>query len=442
MNEIVRAVRKFLRTSFRLDGDRADESVIIESITNNVSFRGTNLWTLIFAILIASIGLNVNSTAVVIGAMLISPLMGPIMGIGLGIGILDFGLMKKGLKNLLIAAVFAIATSYIYFLLSPLHEARNEIVARTTPSIWDVLIAFFGGLAGIIAATRQEKSNVLPGVAIATALMPPLCTAGFGLATREWYYFLGAIYLFFINGFFICVATFLIVRYLKLKIRRFATRAQHRGVVRSIWIVAIVTLVPSIFLAVRIVQRTIFEENAKSFVQNEFRFTRTQVVNQAYNYDRHHPTIELLLIGEELSKHKLDSLRGRMSHYGLDSSSLVVRQGLNAKREIDLAQIKASILGDIFPPKGADSTAPPPNKLEMPLPELGAELNTLFPGLKSYSLTNTIVHEQASGKTDTLPLLVAGFSRILPAREKKTIENWLIERCHSDTASVIINYEK
>ena len=442
MKEILVATRRFLRNSFRLDADRADESVIIESITANVSFRGTNLWTLIFAILIASIGLNVNSTAVIIGAMLISPLMGPIMGIGLGIGILDFGLMKKGLKNLLIAAVFAIATSYIYFLLSPLHEARNEIVARTTPSIWDVLIAFFGGLAGIIAATRREKSNVLPGVAIATALMPPLCTAGFGLATREWYYFLGAIYLFFINGFFICVATFLIVRYLKLKIRRFATRAQHRGVVRSIWIVAVLTLLPSVYLAVRIVQRTIFEENAKSFVQNEFRFTRTQVVHQSYQYDRHHPTIELLLIGEELSKRKLDSLRGRMSHYGLDSSSLVVRQGLNAKREIDLAQIKASILEDIFPPKPADSVATSTNKLQIALPDIGNELNTLFPGLKSYSLTNTIIHDQASGKADTLPLLVAGFSRTLPLREKKTLNSWLIQRCKTDTAAVIINYEK
>jgi len=196
MKEILTAISRFIKDRFSLDEDKADEALIIESIDRNVHFKGTNLWTLIFAILIASIGLNVNSTAVIIGAMLISPLMGPIMGIGLGIGIIDFDLMKRGIKNLMIAALLSIITSFLYFSLSPLHEARTEILARTTPSIWDVLIAFFGGMAGIIAGTRKEKSNILPGVAIATALMPPLCTAGFGLATGEVYYFFGAIYLF------------------------------------------------------------------------------------------------------------------------------------------------------------------------------------------------------------------------------------------------------
>ncbi len=196
MKEIIIAIRNFLRDRFNLNEDKADEQLIIESIKRDVNFKGTNLWTLIFAVLIASIGLNVNSTAVIIGAMLISPLMGPIMGIGLGIGIIDFDLMKRGIKNLLIAAVFSIITSSLYFAITPLHEANSELLARTTPSLWDVFIAFFGGLAGIIAGTRKEKSNVLAGMAIATALMPPLCTAGFGLATGNWVYLLGALYLF------------------------------------------------------------------------------------------------------------------------------------------------------------------------------------------------------------------------------------------------------
>ncbi|MGZ5135653.1 MAG: DUF389 domain-containing protein, partial [Flavitalea sp.] len=176
MNEILLAIKKFINERFSLNEDRADERLIIASIRRHVDFRGVNLWTLIFAILIASIGLNVNSAAVVIGAMLISPLMGPIMGIGLGIGINDFELVKKGLKNLTIAACISIAVSTCYFLITPLHEARSELLARTSPSIWDVLIAFFGGMAGIVAGTQKEKSNVIPGVAIATALMPPLCT--------------------------------------------------------------------------------------------------------------------------------------------------------------------------------------------------------------------------------------------------------------------------
>ena len=263
----MQSIRKFLNEQFTLDEDKADEGLIIESINRNVAFKGTNLWTLVFAILIASIGLNVNSTAVVIGAMLISPLMGPIMGIGLGIGIYDFNLMKRGIKNLLIAAVFSIITSFIYFSLSPLHEAKTELLARTTPSIWDVLIAFFGGMAGIIAGTRKEKSNILPGVAIATALMPPLCTAGFALATGKMYFFLGAVYLFFINSLFICLATFIIVRYLKFKTTKYASVSQQKKVVRYIWIIVTLTILPSIYLAFRIVQKTIFEENARQFIQ-------------------------------------------------------------------------------------------------------------------------------------------------------------------------------
>jgi len=210
MKSFFQGIFFFLSERFNLHEDKEDESTIIESIRKNVDFRGANLWALIFAIFIASIGLNVNSTAVIIGAMLISPLMGPIMGIGLGIGINDFQLVKKGLKNLLIATVISIITSTLYFWITPLHEAQSELLARTSPSLWDVFVAFIGGLAGIVAGTRKEKSNVIPGVAIATALMPPLCTAGFGLAIGNLYYFFGAIYLYFINSLFICISTFLI----------------------------------------------------------------------------------------------------------------------------------------------------------------------------------------------------------------------------------------
>lgn len=199
----------YLRDRFDLEEGKEDELETIDYISKNVEFKGANLWILIFAIFVASIGLNVNSTAVIIGAMLISPLMGPIMGIGLAAGINDFELLKRSFRNLGVAVFIAILTSTVYFYITPIHDAQSELLARTEPTVWDVLIALFGGLAGIIAGSRKEKSNAVPGVAIATALMPPLCTAGYGLATGNLYYFIGAFYLFFINSVFISLSTYL-----------------------------------------------------------------------------------------------------------------------------------------------------------------------------------------------------------------------------------------
>ena len=197
-------------------GEEQKEKVL-ENIKSNISFRGSNLWILACAIVIASVGLNVNSTAVIIGAMLISPLMGPIVGAGFALAIYDFELLKKSGKNLLIATIVSLIVATLYFYLSPFKVAQSELLARTSPNIYDVLIAFFGGLVGVIAITRVEKGNPIPGVAIATALMPPLCTAGYGLAMGNFSYFLGAFYLYTINCFFICISTFFILKYLKYK---------------------------------------------------------------------------------------------------------------------------------------------------------------------------------------------------------------------------------
>jgi uncharacterized hydrophobic protein (TIGR00271 family) len=197
---------------FKLDHEREDLKTVIANIETGVVFRGTNLWILIFAIFVASLGLNVNSAAVIIGAMLISPLMGPIMGMGLGVGINDLRLLRKSMYNFSIATVVALSTSTVFFLISPLSDAHSELLARTSPTIYDVLVALFGGFAGMVATLSKQKGNVLPGVAIATALMPPLCTAGYGLATMQLTFFFGAFYLFIINTVFIALATFIIVR--------------------------------------------------------------------------------------------------------------------------------------------------------------------------------------------------------------------------------------
>lgn len=191
-----------------LHNGEEEKNKVLENVTANISFRGSNLWILACAIIIASIGLNVNSTAVIIGAMLISPLMGPIVGAGSAFGTYDFALLRKSMKNLLISTVVSLFVSAFYFYLSPFKDVQSELSARTSPNIYDVLIAFFGGLVGVIAITRVEKGNPILGVAIATALMPPLCTAGYGLATFNLSYFAGAFYLYTINCFFICIATF------------------------------------------------------------------------------------------------------------------------------------------------------------------------------------------------------------------------------------------
>lgn len=215
-------IRDFFVRNFDVRQEKEDELETIESIRKGIEFKGTNLWVLIFATFVASLGLNTNSTAVIIGAMLISPLMGPIMGFGLGLGISDFDLIKRSFRNFATATVFSVITSTLFFLISPISEAQSELLARTQPTVYDVLIAFFGGLAGIVASSTKSKGNVIPGVAIATALMPPLCTAGFGLASGNLYYFFGAFYLYFINTVFISLATYVVVRLYNPQIEMFA----------------------------------------------------------------------------------------------------------------------------------------------------------------------------------------------------------------------------
>ena len=199
-NRNIFAIKAFLREYLDLRKDKDNELATVDSIRKGVEFKGANLWILIFAIFMASLGLNVNSTAVIIGAMLISPLMGPIMGVGLSVGLNDFELMKRSLKSFLITTAFSVTTATIFFLLAPIAGSQSELLARTSPTIYDVFIALFGGLAGVVALSTKEKGNVIPGVAIATALMPPLCTAGYGLASGNLIYFLGAFYLYFIKS--------------------------------------------------------------------------------------------------------------------------------------------------------------------------------------------------------------------------------------------------
>lgn len=295
----------------------SDPEATIEGIRKDISFKGHAAWILIFSILIASIGLNSNSTAIVIGAMLISPLMGPIIGIGTAIGIQDVDMMKRALKNLGIAVFISLVTSTIYFSLTPLNLEQSELLARTKPTILDVFVAFFGGFSGIIAGSRKEKSNVIPGVAIATALMPPLCTAGYGLASGMYSYFFGAFYLFFINSVFISLSTFIVVKYLRFPVKTFIDRARYRKY-RSILIAFLIIVVtPSAVIFLRVIQETRFKIAVEKFINENTNFKGSELLTNKVTYNDSLSVIDLYYMGKKIEENQVIFLNEMIPRYGL-----------------------------------------------------------------------------------------------------------------------------
>ena len=278
--------------------DIADPQLTIEGIKRDVEFRGFNLWILVFSIFICSIGLNVDSTAVVIGAMLISPLMGPIMGIGLGVGVQDKATVRSSLGNLAVAASIAILTSAFYFFISPIHEASNELFARTQPTFLDVMVALLGGLAGILAGSRKEKSNVVPGVAIATALMPPLCTAGYGLANGEWGFFFGGAYLFLINTMLIATATTLVIRYLRFPVVNVVDTVTEKRYKRQFSLLLLGMMIPSAYIFYVTVSTSIEDGRIQAFIEDRVNYPGTEIVGQDIDREGEVPRLNLVLLGE------------------------------------------------------------------------------------------------------------------------------------------------
>jgi uncharacterized hydrophobic protein (TIGR00271 family) len=347
-------LKQYLRTLFDLRAD-ADEAGTVESIKKSVDFTGANLWALVCAIFIASIGLNTNSTAVIIGAMLISPLMGPITGMGLALGTNDLELLKRSARNLAIAILISILTSTLYFFISPLQEVQSELLARTRPTIYDVLIATIGGLAGIIAGSRQSKiNNAIPGVAIATALMPPLCTAGFGLATGRPSFFFGAFYLFSINSVFICFSTFLIVRFLRFRRVSFLNTERERRVKTYMALFAIGTLLPSIYTAWDVIQESVFESRARAFISESFTFSDSQVINSQFEYRAGKPLIKVTLIGEPLNANAQQQLRNRLAFHHIPEAELQLNQPRSGSEDLAKqfdtmnTQLRVGIVEDLY----------------------------------------------------------------------------------------------
>lgn len=446
----VSVLRKFMKEYLDLRKDKDNELLTVESIRKGVTFKGANLWILIFATFMASLGLNVNSTAVIIGAMLISPLMGPIMGIGLAVGINDFELMKRSAKSYLIATVFSVVTSTVFFLISPLSEAQSELLARTSPNIYDVLIALFGGLAGVVALSTKEKGNVIPGVAIATALMPPLCTAGYGIATGNLAFFLGAFYLYFINTVFIALATFLGVRVMHFRVKDFVDKSRELKVRKYIILIVILTMIPAFYLTIGIIQETVFRGAANRFISEEIDFENTQIIDRFINYGKAKDDreIRLVLVGEELPSSSIAMIAAKMDKYNLEGTKLNIIQG--AKGDIpDVKSLKAMVLEDFYKEsqiklkkqqEELDSlhTMIGGYKLYEDLSGLSHEISVLYPSVQSVSVGESNNFKIASKNREAITWVIITTSEPISKADEAQITKWLEARLKKENVKLII----
>lgn len=431
MNSILHKIINFIN----LHTGEEDRQKVLENVKSNISFRGSNFWILACAIVVASVGLNVNSTAVVIGAMLISPLMGPIVGAGFGLGIYDFDLLKKALKNLLIATIVGLVVSTIYFYLSPFKETQSELLSRTSPNIYDIFIAFFGGLVGVIAITRVEKGNPIPGVAIATALMPPLCTAGYGLAIGNYSFFFGAIYLYVINCVFICIATFLIVKYLKYPSVKQIDESREKKVRYAMTSLILVMIIPSVYFAYILIQEKKFNQKIELFINDEFTSKGYTILYKKIKTNLNPKKIELVFLAKRTTKDELEILNERLKTYGIENTVLRIRQ--------DTTDIKKYISSQINTEKSIL------NKKDLTIAELKkqlkknsynnatilAEAKIIFPEIENLSISNHI-YDENTDKAKVIPVMVYKSKIELSKSSKQKLVLWLQQRLSKEKVEI------
>lgn len=407
---------------------------VIENITSTISFRGSNLWILACAILIASVGLNVNSTAVIIGAMLISPLMGPIVGAGFGLGMYDFELVKKSIKNLLIATFVSLAISTLYFYASPFKEAQSELLARTSPNIYDILIAFFGGLVGVIAVTRVEKGNPIPGVAIATALMPPLCTAGYSLALGNIGYFLGAMYLYAINCVFICIATFIIVKFLKYPVTQQLDLKREKQVKYGITLLIMLMILPSIYFAYQLFVEKSYLLKTEVFIKKEFTDHDYPIIYKKVEYNSNPKKIELAFLSKKFNNQEISDLNKKLIDYNLPNTQLLIQQDtFNISRDIlnkmnsskDLVDKKDIIINSL-----REQLA----EYQFNNEQITDESKVLFPYVSSLVIGN--YSYKNAQNTKIIPIILYQSKKELDKETNQKLKSWLKIRLAKDSIEV------
>lgn len=460
MNKLINLLMQQARGLFSFGEDAACEEDVIEGIRQGIAFRGAKLWILILAVFVASLGLNTNSAAVIIGAMLISPLMGPIIGMGLGAGIYDFDLLRRSGYHYIVATLVSVVTATIYFLITPIAEAQSELLARTSPTIYDVLIALCGGLAGIIAlSSRSERTgNVIPGVAIATALMPPLCTTGFGIATGNWAYAAGAFYLFIINTIFIATATFVGARFImKFHTKSFLDPEREKKVKRSIYAIVIVTVIPALVLTFGMVRESYFERRINNFIQQEMRFPATQVLSHTSNFTER--SFSVVLIGTEIDSTQLQGIRDNLKYYDLADVTMNVMQGtanVNALHNLLTASRSNQPNNEALVQQMQARVADLENKLQ-PYQKTATsarilcdELKPLFPQVASLAMARGTVASAAGGTTQltaggnaqsagdsTQVIAIVGLTSPLSATDKSRLTQWMKQRTNTPNLRLV-----
>lgn len=428
----------------------------VNSIKKDIDFKGVNVWILGASIVVASIGLNVNSAAVVIGAMLISPLMGPIVGAGFAIGVNDFQLLTRSIRSLGTAVLISVIVSTIYFLITPFGDVQSELIARTRPNLLDVMVAFFGGIALIVAKTqRGTVASVIFGVAIATALMPPLCTAGYGLANGNWSFFFGAFYLFTINSVFIALSTFLITKYLKFPLATYIDPERQKKVRWYILGISLLVILPSSFTFWSTIQESLFNRNANQFITENFKLEGTEVINVKLDYNSSEQSkIEVFVIGELISKKTEQELANRLSNYELNNVDFKIHQTRDNTNEIAgqlSAQVKSGIIEELYSLNASqlkdkdEKIAFLQNQLvtlrgkSIPFNSIQKELKAQYSELEkmSYGLT---YNSDFSEKIDTIPMFYVTWSDKSNKKEaeanREKIEAWLKVRLENKKVEV------
>lgn len=414
-----------------LHNGEEDKQKVLENVTANISFRGSNLWILACAIIIASVGLNVNSTAVIIGAMLISPLMGPILGAGFALGTYNFALLRKAFKNLLIATIVSLLVSTFYFYVSPFKDVQSELLSRTSPNIYDVLIAFFGGLVGVIAITRVEKGNPIPGVAIATALMPPLCTAGYGLATLNFSYFFGAFYLYTINCFFICIATFFVIKYLKYPASTVIDSKNEKKIRYGITALMMLMIVPSFYLAYNLFQEKRFTKTVEQFIDTEFGSRGYTVIYQKLNYNSTPKKVDIAFLNKKLTPEEIKLYNKMLTGRGINNTIINFRQ--------DDADLKAEILKELNKQDNSltekdltiNNLRQELSKYKVEEPGLVNEISILFPELGRVSLGKVEKHPGTDSVKINWVVLYQS-TKETDSKEQQKVKQWLFERLKTE----------
>jgi uncharacterized hydrophobic protein (TIGR00271 family) len=418
-----------------LHSGEEDKDKVLENVIANTSFRGSNFWILACAILIASVGLNVNSTAVIIGAMLISPLMGPIIGTGFALGTFNFPLLKKSLKNLLIATLLGLLVSTFYFLISPFKEEQSEILARTSPNIYDVLIAFFGGVVGAIAITRTEKGNPIPGVAIATALMPPLCTAGYGLAISNISYFFGALFLYAINCVFIAIATFAIVKYLKYPTYTYIEPKREKMVRNIVYALTLIMILPSLYFAYSLFEEKRYSQNVEKFINQEFSDKDYTIIYKKINLKSTPKTLDVACLNKQFTADEIASLKEDLLKFGLKDLQLNVKQDI-LPEETNINELNEFYVNNI---ESKDKQIEQ-LKEELAMYNLNTEpilneIKVFFPQINSISLATHKI--DIGNEMKSIVVCLYNSNTILKKDELDKLQSWLKERLK---AEVVVAY--